>query len=152
MTGMLLDPYLRDLPSEWEAVPPEILERLVPRSVTRVVSPDGVEHFFDTRGIITPVQEREIQRIARARWFLLRNDGGHGERLRCGRCGGRHAYFTLACIERPFHGLEEIVGLIRKIEGRDLVFDAVRLGTIEPITRKRALRLQARIRAKGEYL
>lgn len=146
------DAFLANPPAEWGHVPPEILARLVPQAITRVVTPDGVEHLWDSRGIITPDQDRELRRIASSRWFLLRNDGPHGEKARCGRCKRYHEYITLACIERPFHGMEEIVGLIRQIEGRDLVFSAVRLGTIEPITRKKALRLRDRITAKGEHL
>lgn len=144
-------PYLQDMPTEWTAVPPEILERLLPVTARVVRGPNGTEHLYDMRGMITPEQKAEIDRIAEGRWFLLRNNGVTG-RLRCTRCKQVHAYFTLACVERPFHGLQEIVGLMRHVVGRDLHFDAVRFGSIEPVTRAHALRLISRIRAKGEYI
>lgn len=40
-------------------------------------------------------------------WFLVRNNGEAGERWPCRRCGAKHAYMTLACIERPFSSLVE---------------------------------------------
>ena len=149
-----LDPtsiVLDDVPSEWGTVPSEILERLLPVTARIVYGPNGEQKLYDMRGMITPEQKCLIDRIAAGRWFLLRNDGPTG-RLKCGRCGQRHTYFTLACVERPFHGLQEIVGLMRQVKGRDLEFSAVRLGTIEPITRSRAQRLLGQIRQRGEIV
>lgn len=148
----IFNPWLPNPPSEWAAIPPEILERLIPNSVMRVSGLNGDVHLFNTRGILTPTQYAEMEKLARGRWFLLRNDGPHGERLRCGRCKGLHQYFTLACVERPFHGLQEIAGLMQRVVGRDLAFEAVRIGTIEPISRAKALQLRKRIERRGEQL
>lgn len=154
-TPDMLDPALV-APPEWGTVEPELLARLLPRATTAVEA-GGRTAVFDTTGIVTPEQHRQILAIARGRWFLLRNDGPELERLTCGRCKRKHEYFTLACVERPFHGLQEIVGLLRRQAGDTGAFDAllgryVRLGTIEPITRKKALQLGKRIEGRGERL
>lgn len=142
-------PVLKDWPAEWDRIPEEILELLLPITARVVYGPHGEQKLYDLRGMITPEQKCAIDEIASGRWFLLRNNGPTG-RLKCGRCGARHDYFTLACVERPFHGLQEIVGLMRHVEGRDLVFDAIKLGTIEPISRARAQALLGKIRQRGE--
>jgi hypothetical protein len=128
MTLDPLAPVLPDLPPEWDAIPPEILARLAPRG-----------------GILTPAQRRELDRIARARWFLIRNEGS----WRCRRCGAVHAYLTWGCVERPWNGLNEVVGLLRQVEGRDLTLSGVRFGTIVPITEVQARALIERMRARG---
>jgi hypothetical protein len=51
------------------------------------------------------VAERE-RRKANS-WFLLRNNGEAGERWRCSRCNGKHEYFSLQCLPRPWNGLVE---------------------------------------------
>lgn len=163
MTNPVIDPsdmWLPDPPREWEAIPPEILERLAPQLVSEVPIPGpygtartGRKARVYNQGVmLTPEQKKELDRLASGRWFLLRNDGPHLSRCACGRCGGTHAYFTLACVERPFHGLQEIVGLMDQVIGQDRVFDAIRVGSIEPITRAKAKQLADRIRAKGESL
>lgn len=140
-------PVLPDMPPEWGEVPEEILEMIIPRRMTVI---DGVE--TNTRGILTPDQARKLDEIAAGRWFLLRNDGPTGYRLRCANCGRKHLYFTLACIERPFNGLQQIVGLMRQYDAakNEVGLDCVRLGTIEPITAKKALKLRQKIRDRHE--
>jgi hypothetical protein len=54
--------------------------------------------------IMTPDEMRERERLLRGRYFLVRQ-GTLGEIMKCKRCGGKHAYLTLACIERPFSGI-----------------------------------------------
>lgn len=53
----------------------------------------------------TPEMIAARERIMRGEYFLVRNDGDLGERLRCKRCNGRHAYLTLMCVEQPFQGI-----------------------------------------------
>jgi hypothetical protein len=49
---------------------------------------------------------KERRKILAGRYFLVRAAGGPaGEIWRCGRCGGKHRYFTLMCKEQPFSGL-----------------------------------------------
>lgn len=47
---------------------------------------------------------REQERILRGRFFLVKI-AGNGEVWRCRRCGGKHRYLTLMCVEQPFSGL-----------------------------------------------
>lgn len=133
---MTLDPYALagDLPSEWAQIPPEILARLAPAGA-----------------IATPAQRAELNRIAAGRWFLVRNELG----LRCGHCrqgilpGAVHPYISIACVEAPFHGLREIVLFMQETAGADMLLSAMRPGTLVPITRRQAEKLNARIRARG---
>lgn len=48
---------------------------------------------------------KEQQRILSSMYFLLRQGDAFGERLKCVKCGNRHDYITLNCVERPFVGL-----------------------------------------------
>ncbi len=54
----------------------------------------------------TPEQVRERDRILAGIYFLVRQ-GGLGEKMRCKRCGARHEYLTLMCVEQPFSGLTQ---------------------------------------------
>jgi hypothetical protein len=133
-------PIVEGNPSEWEELPSDLLDMLRP----------------STGGLFTKEQHKMMKKIAASRWFLLKNIHG----FRCKRCNGIHRYLTTACVERPFHGLQEIMGLQRKIERehgsirgeRMSVEDArtkmTRLGAIEPINRKTALRYQERIKQR----
>lgn len=57
--------------------------------------------------IPTEEQVQERERILRGIYFLVRQDGPLGEKMRCRRCHAKHAYFTLMCIEQPFCGLTQ---------------------------------------------
>jgi hypothetical protein len=144
---------LADLPPQWEQVPDMILAQLAPQAVREVRGPLGRSYLVDMTGVITPEQKKAIDSVARSRWFVMRNDGPVMQRARCGRCGGVHQYLTLGCVERPFHGLQEIVGLVETYaaEGKHVerVLQSIRLGAIVPITRKQARQLADKIRAKG---
>lgn len=61
----------------------------------------------------------ERDRIRGQSYFLLRIAGnaGVGEVWRCKRCGGRHAYMTASCIERPFNGLDQVVHAVYQQAG-----------------------------------
>lgn len=48
---------------------------------------------------------REQRRLLSSVYFLVRQGDAFGERLKCVKCGERHDYITLNCIERPFTGL-----------------------------------------------
>lgn len=153
----LLDPAqvrLADLPSEWQEIPTELLALLAPGVVTKVFGEHlQANYLVDPTGLVTGDQASIIRQLLRQRWFLMQNTGGQFHRAICGLCGRTHDYLTLGCIERPFHGLQEIVGLIEtyEAEGKDMtrVATAIRLGSIVPITRRVALGLANRIKAKG---
>lgn len=50
------------------------------------------------------IDERE--RILTSQYFLVKQ-GTLGELMRCKRCGAKHLYLTLMCIEQPFSGITE---------------------------------------------
>lgn len=54
----------------------------------------------------TDAMRAERRRLVAGRFFLVSTRGGGlGERLRCRRCRGKHAYLTRYCLEQPFAGL-----------------------------------------------
>lgn len=53
-----------------------------------------------------PAEAAERDRLLAGRYFLVRQ-GSLGEIFRCGQCNGKHPYFTLRCVERPFSGVAE---------------------------------------------
>lgn len=57
---------------------------------------------------LIPSQEEidHRERVLRSTFFLVRQ-GALGEILRCKRCGAKHPYLTLMCIEQPFSGITE---------------------------------------------
>jgi len=164
--AQLLSQMTGDLPPEWVAIPPEILQLLVPVNVRTLHTAKGEEKIVSARGIITPQQKRTIDAVLASRWFLVKN-GGALPRARCMRCKRYHQYITLACIEKPHNGLGEVVGLIERVteigtrrqkighrQYRDVVMtetqiDAVELGPIVPITPSEARGFIDRINAKG---
>jgi len=130
---------LADVPPEWVTVPPELLERLRPNRA----------------GIYTPEQAKFMDRIASARHYLLRNEYG----FRCRDCNRVHAYLTVGCVERPWHGLSEVYGIIEEYdplwENADGTVEAehrisgYRLGSVVPISARDALRYWLKIRDRG---
>jgi hypothetical protein len=152
----ILDPTsvtLADLPPEWEAVPDLIMAQLAPQAFREVRGPGGTSYIADLTGIVTPEQKALVDKIAQGRWFVMRNNGPQLDRMRCGRCNRIHEYLTLGCVERPFHGLHQIVGMIEtyQAEGKHVerILTSIRLGAIVPISRKQARQLADKIRAKG---
>jgi hypothetical protein len=134
MNGLdLMAATMPDLPPQWETVEPDVLATL---------RPEG--------GIYTPQQHAALKRIAGRRWFLIRANTGLASR--CRECQQVHTYLTLGCVELPFNGLTEVIGLFDRYQGRDRVIDAVALGDIVPITRDEARTLYGRIRARGYEL
>lgn len=131
-TADFLSPVLRDMPPEWDAVEAELLTKLVPRY-----------------GIYTPWQYEQLERIAKSRWYLLRNDGPVAAPARCRRCGARHAYYTTACVERPLHGLQDLMAVVRRVVGMDVLIESIPLGTIEPISAGEAAQLWRRIQSRA---
>src|SRR4051812_7659624 len=53
----------------------------------------------------TPEQIAARERRLLSTYFLVRIDG-LGERGKCRRCGRKHEYFTLMCVERPWCGID----------------------------------------------
>lgn len=79
------------------------------RGDTRValLDPPPLPERYRRMGILSPAEYQEIERIRRGRFYLVRNDGPHGERAKCGRCGSIHTFFTWMCCEQPFQGLRD---------------------------------------------
>lgn len=68
--------------------------------------PIGEDYQFKTSWF-QPSQDtlREQENLLAHMYFLVLQGDEFGERLRCVRCGTRHKYITLNCIERPITGL-----------------------------------------------
>ena len=134
MTFDPTQPNLDDLPPEWDELPAEVLARLL------TVGP-----------VLTTEETAELNRIAQARWFLVRNDS----RARCGNCrqgmlpGAIHDYLTLKCVEAPFNGLRQLQLYTQHVDGADLVWTHFSAGTIVPITATKARQLNERIIERG---
>jgi hypothetical protein len=86
------------------------------------------------------IQEQE--KLLASTYFLVRQGGEFGERLRCVRCGGRHDYITLMCVEKPITGLANGLyayyrALKEAVREADLTpQDAVRLQEITVVLRQ----------------
>jgi len=128
----LRNPVLADNPSQWPTLPPEFRQFLRPKS-----------------GIYTPQQAKILDGIAAARWFLLRNNGAHGERWRCKNCRGFHPFFTYSCIPAPLNGLTHTISLLVERLGPEDVYSAISLGAIEPLTVPQAKVLYDKLRSLG---
>lgn len=81
--------------------------------------PDRLTPELRAQGLLSPQDYAVVQRLRSAEFFLVRNDGSHGERLRCGRCGRKHAYFTWFCCEQPFRGLRDALYAFTKVRHAD---------------------------------
>jgi hypothetical protein len=70
-------------------------------------------------GSISTEEWVEWERLRNSQYFLVRNRGRFGERMRCGRCSGAHVengltvvdatyheFLTFACVDRPWRGLD----------------------------------------------
>ena len=98
---------------------------------------------------IKPAWEAEYAKAREGqRFFLLRNTWGN----RSASTGRVETYYTakFTTIERPFCGFDAIYSLMRQRTGNEadavtMVFSALAIGEIEPITRERAMRLYNRI-------
>jgi hypothetical protein len=134
MSALILDlraPELADNPAQWPTLTPEERAILRPRN-----------------GIYSPQAAAILDRLALGRFFLLRNDGPHGERWRCKYCKGIHPFFTL-CVPVPLNGLTYALGLLCERLDRDDVYSAVAIGTIEPLDLAYARRLYDKLRGLG---
>lgn len=123
---------LQDNPSQWPTLAPEYRALLRPKN-----------------GIYTPQQVAILDGIAAARWFLLRNNGPHGERWRCKYCKQIHAFFSLSCLPVPLNGLTHTIGLLVERLPAEDVYSAISLGAIEPLTLPQAKILYEKLRDLG---
>lgn len=119
----------KDRPSEWEDLPDELLEYLKP----------------DSSGILTKIQKEILDRVLSHQWFFVRNELGANSRW------GKRTYLTLGGIELPFNGLTNLILVIQSYDAQtqEALISAMRPGTIEPISERRAKKNIARIQAKG---
>lgn len=94
---------------------------------------------------------RLLHEVLANRWFLIRNDSVPGYYPDCEVCHGVHRYLTAGCVEKPFNGHTEIIGMIQqeRVEGADRVHRGFRLGALVPISRAKAAVLRERIRGRG---
>lgn len=95
-------------PNSGLAVPYDLTTAIKRRSVLAAVElPNGnQEEVVIPWWVISPEQEEAKKNLLESQFFLLRQ-GSIGEVLKCSRCGSKHRYFTLMCIERPFDGIHE---------------------------------------------
>jgi hypothetical protein len=142
-------PHYHDRPPEWGSIPEEMLIRLAPRGTS----------------VLTPDQRIAFNTLARGQWFLVRNEAN----ARCSECatgplgspnrlpGAVHDYITTNCAELPFHGLRSILLWIGSYptEIKEILWSLMRPGqgntpgTIVPIKKRDADKLNARIRDRG---
>ena len=130
---------LTDTPPEWADVPRELLNRLKPNAA----------------GIYLPWQLELMDKIAAGRHYLLRNEYG----FECTECGRKHAYMTVGCVERPWHGLSEVYGIIEEYDPVwensdgsaevDATISGYRLGSVVTISPREALKLWLKIKDRG---
>lgn len=146
---------LPDVPPEWDVLPRELLAAIKPQTISQVTDQFGKVHYFRPITCFTPEQTRQIDAILAGRWFLLRNIWSwkcYNRKTGKG-CKQVHRYFTWGCVERPFNGLTEIVGLMKKerehARARDLEFSGLALGDIVPITPHKAQELIDRMTMRG---
>ncbi len=133
-TADFLSPVLDNMPSEWETIEAELIAQLAPVHAT-----------------YTPWQHAQLEAIAKSRWYLLRNDGPVAAPAKCRNCGRVHEYYTSACMERPFHGLQDLTAAVERVVGASIAIDTIPLGTIEPISAGEAAQLMKRILARPQF-
>jgi hypothetical protein len=79
-----------------------------------ILGPDGQTIACPRWAPSPEIVDARIAAMKRS-YFLVRIAGndGIGELARCasrkGGCGGRHPYLTRNCVERPFHGLDQVL-------------------------------------------
>ena len=146
---------LADNPPGWPALPQPLLDALRAGGgtvwhhsacVATLRGPHDV-HYACTPDC--PV--RLMNRVLAGRFFLIENDAVPGYTPICGRCGRKHQYLTLMCIEKPFNGLTSIIAKLRdvRMEGANEITECFRLGKLVPIKVSEAIVLQQRIKAHG---
>lgn len=94
---------------------------LAPQRIAVADVPD-LEAAVRALGFLTPAAAERLDAIERARFILVRNDGG--ERWRCRRCGCKHEFYTLCCVPYPLrgitHGIYALMRNLGDIDPRDL--------------------------------
>lgn len=162
----LLDPrslVIYDCPREWPTVPEELIVKLCPQPQNIVRDQFGKVHYFRTPPMLSPEQKILMDKIAASRYFLIKLH----EDCICGKCGGKHGYVTVGCVEAPFNGLTDITTQIvgkpwetfglSKQERKEIdpgtslrvPWHTVQIGDIVPITEAQARIRYERIRMKG---
>lgn len=123
-----------NVPTEWE-IDDATLARigLTREQLLRIRPVDGVYHARDLK---------RLERLARHRWFLLANSGPVDDIARCRRCGQKHRYLTLGCRERPFDGLQDLIGMAQVADHQtgERNLWSIEIGTITPISEEVAYR------------
>lgn len=78
--------------------------------------------------VTSPEREIEKKKLLMGQFFILRQ-GELGEIFRCKNCKGKHTYYTLMCVERPFDGLRQ--GLLAYYHNIGLAGGEKYLSTLE---------------------
>ncbi len=127
-------------PQEWESSTwDEAIQR-------RRESEDAATKRLRSLGVVPPWEVEYAKAREGERFFLLRNVRG----IPSAATGRTETYYTAGGTERPFCGFDAIYSLMRKRMGNEadavtMVFSALAIGEIEPISRERAMRLYDRI-------
>lgn len=145
---------LPDAPQEWPELP-ELLRRAMGAGGGTIWHHPDCQARWDGAKLrhtcVADCPVRLMHQVLAGRWFLIRNDSVPGYYPTCGVCDGVHRYLTAGCIEKPFNGHTDIIGLIQRdrVESGDRVRRGFRLGALVPISRAKAVVLRERIRARN---
>lgn len=129
---------IANAPQEWESSTwDEAIQR-------RREAEDDDTKRLRALGVVPPWEAEYAKAREGERFFLLRNTWG----VKSPRTGRTETYYTArgTRIERPFCGFDAIYSLLRQRVGNEadavtMVFSALAIGEIEPISRERAMRL-----------
>lgn len=130
----LMQPVLPDQPDVWRALTDEQL-----RLATET----------DEHGLLTARAMQVRESALLDRWYLIRNVYGWASR----ETNRIETHFTVAGIERPYHGVWGVYAAMQQITqsdemAHDIAIDAHEMGMLEPISIQQAQALYDRIRAK----
>ena len=129
----VMQPILADQPDVWRALTDEQLR----------LAFETDEHGLLTRRAMGVRKDAMLDR-----WYLIRNI--YGWKSKNGRV---ETHFTVAGIERPYHGPWGVYAAFQQITqdsetARTMTLDAHEIGAIEPITTAQARALYDRIRVR----
>jgi hypothetical protein len=145
---------LTDSPPGWPVLPQPLLDGLRAGGGTLWHHRDCAPHWHGPRldhDCVADCPVRLMHEVLAQRWFLVRNESIPGFYPDCTVCGRVHQYISAGCIEKPFNGETEVIGLItdHRAGGPGGVTRGFRLGALVPIKRIEAFMLREKIRAKG---
>lgn len=108
--------------------------------------PEDFEEFMKSdNGILTRFQKEVMDKIVANQWFLVKNELGGTSPW------GVLPYLSLGGLELPFNGMTNLMLVLNSYDEytRERLISAMRPGTIEPITKEKAVELVRKIQARG---